>query len=238
VALANRVNIRGRVLVLALQAFLVGAGLGCGDPMLPSDYSGVPAATVGGNVLSDLPTIRNAREPAFSLEWLTGSGQSNPLVSQPLQFQRADRLHEWSIGVDQPAARARLDLTVAASDHVRFAVGKMVYFDDSLRDRRLDWKCVGVGCDQVKAVSAEFIVFVERPPTCQPIGGGPVRPRLAPGFHYYRFDEQGLREMNPGEPLSFVPTTGPLSASNPTEQLRAFAQYLIDRWRGTALEGC
>jgi hypothetical protein len=228
--------IRARVLVL-LGPPLWWA-LGCGDPMLPSDYSGPPAATVSGNVLSDLPELRNAEEPAFSLEWLTSSEQINPLVSQPLQFERSERHHEWNIGVEQPAARARLDLNPATSDHVRFAVGKMIYFDDSLRDRRLDWKCLGAGCDRVKAVSAEFIVFVERPPTCQPSGGGPLRARLAPGFHYYRFDEAGLREVAPGEPLSFVPTFKSLAESNPTPALLTFAKYLIERWRSIALTGC
>ena len=212
--------------------------LGCGDPMLPSDYSGPPAATVGGNVLGEQPALRNAREPAFTLEWLASNEQSNPLFSQPLQFARSDRHHEWNIGVEQPAARARLDLSLAASDDVRFAVGKMVYFDDGIRDGRLDWKCLGVGCDQVKAVSEEFIVFVERPPTCQPLGGGPVRARLTPGFHYYRLDQLELREVAPGEPLNFVPTTRSLADSNPTAALRAFATFLIDRWRGSTLEGC
>jgi hypothetical protein len=223
--------IRARVLVLLGPPMLW--ALGCGDAMLPSDYSGPPAATVSGNVLGDLPELRNAQEPAFSLEWLTSNEQINPLVSQPLQFERSDRHHEWNIGVEQPAARARLDL-----DHVRFAVGKMIYFDDGLRDRRLDWKCVGVGCDRVKAVSAEFIVFVERPPTCQPSGGGPLRPRLQPGFHYYRFDELGLREVSPTEPLSFVPTVRSLAESNPTPELRAFASFLIERWRSIAQLGC
>jgi hypothetical protein len=234
VAPANAISAR----VLVLLGPQVLWALGCGDPMLPSDYAGPPAATVSGNVLGELPELRNAQEPAFSLEWLTGSEQINPLVGQALQFERSDRHHEWNIGVEQPAARARLDLSQGASDHVRFAVGKMIYFDDGQRDRKLDWKCTGVGCDQVKAVSAEFIVFVERPPTCQPSEGGPLRPRLAPGFHYYRFDGAGLREMPPGEPLSFVPTVRPLAESNPTLELRAFANYLIERWRGTALQGC
>jgi hypothetical protein len=224
-----------RVIVLGLQ---VAWGLGCGDPMLPSDYSGPPAATVAGNVLGALPSLRNAQEPAFSLEWLTSAEQSNPLVSQPLQFERSDRHHEWNIGVEQPAARARLDLNPAASDHVRFAVGKMVYFDDGRRDGRLDWKCLGTGCDQIKAVSAEFIVFVERPPTCQPIGGGPLRARVLPGFHYYHLDQVGLREMGPGEALTFVPTVQSLADSNPTAELQRFAAYLINLWRGTAFSDC
>ncbi len=225
-----------RALVLGLQVLW---GLGCGDPMVPSDYSGPPAATVAGNVLGELPALRNAQEPAFSLEWLTTREPSDPLVSQPLQFERSDRHHEWNIGVEQPTARARLDLSLATSDDVRFAVGKMVYFDDGRNDGRLDWRCLGTtGCDQVKAVSAEFIVFVERAPTCQPIGGGPLRPRLSPGFHYYHLDQGLLRESTPGEPLTFVPTIRSLADSNPTNELRAFADYLIARWRGTALDGC
>jgi hypothetical protein len=205
--------------------------------MLPSDFVGPPAATVAGNVLG---TARFALNPAFSLEWLTeGSlnaiGQTGPLLGQPLQFERADREHDWNIGVELPATRARLSY---AADHVRFAVAKMVYFDDLLADRKLDWSCLGSSCDLVKAVSAEFIVFVEQPPTCLPSGGGPVRPRMAPGFHYYRLESTGLREINPGEPLTFVPTVQPLAESNPARELLEFANYLIDRWRGTALDGC
>jgi hypothetical protein len=229
------------VLVLGLQALW---GWGCGDPLLPSDYAGPPAATVAGNVLSELPGQRNAKQPAFSLEWLTavapvgGAIQSSSLLGQPLQFQRSPRDHEWNIGVERPAVQARLDLTYA-SDHVRFSVGKMVYFDDGVRDGRLDWGCVGPACDVVKAVSAEFIVFVERPPTCQPIGGGPTRPRLAPGFHYYRLDPLGaLLEVSPAEPLSFVPTMRTLAESAPAVELLEFARRLMDRWRGSALEGC
>jgi hypothetical protein len=227
--------IRGRSLVLGLSVL---SGSGCGDPMVPSDYSGPPAATVAGNVLGDLPELRNAQEPAFTMEWLGDDEQTNQLFSQPLQFARSDRHHEWNIGVEQPAARARIDLPLAASDHVRVAVGKMIYFDDGRRDRQLDWKCLGNDCDQVKAVSVEYVLFVERPPTCQPAAGGPLRARLSPGFHYYRLDQMGLREISPSEPFSFVPTYRSLADSNPALDLRAFADYLIERWRGLAFDRC
>jgi hypothetical protein len=206
--------------------------------MLPSDYAGPPAATVAGNVLGN---ERFAINPAFSLEWLTGGnlnavGQTTgPLLGQPLQFERAEREHDWNIGVELPASRARLSF---AADQVRFAVAKMVYFDDNVRDRRVDWACVGSGCDVVKAVSAEFVVFVEQPPTCMPTGGGPLRPRITPGFHYYRLEPTGLREISPGEPLTFVPTVRPLAESNPAGDLLEFATYLIERWRVTALDRC
>ncbi len=211
--------------------------------MLPSDYAGPPAATVGGNVLGD---ERFASNPAFSLEWLPrvnyASGlnslsQIGPLLGQSLQFERSEREHDWNIGVELPGNSARVDL-IFATDHVRFAVAKMIYFDDSVRDRRLDWSCQGAGCDVVKAVSAEFIVFVEQPPTCMPSGGGPLRPRIAPGFHYYRLEATGLREISPGEPLTFVPTSKPLSESDPTQDLIEFAAFLIDRWQRTAFDGC
>ena len=230
---------RGRVLVFALPAL---CGSGCGDPMLPSDYAGPPAATVAGNVLGEQPELRNAKQPAFSLEWLTAVGriggvalQSSALFGQPLQFQRSPRDHEWNIGVERPGVQARLD----ASDQVRFSVGKMVYFDDGVRDGRLDWKCVGSDCDVVKAVSAEFIVFVEHPPTCQPIGGGPTRARLAPGFHYYRLDPT-LREVSATEPLTFVPTVRSLADSAPAADLLEFARQLTLRWSVSAsgLEDC
>jgi hypothetical protein len=231
---------RSRALVLGLQVIWA---LGCGEPMLPSDYAGPPAETVVGNVLGEQPELRNAKQPAFSLEWLTEAApvsvplQSTALHGQPLQFQRSPRNHDWSIGVERPSPQARLDLSYA-SDHVRFAVGKMVYFDDGVPNGRLDWRCVGSQCDVIKAVSAEFIVFVERPPTCRPASGGPLRDRLSPGFHYYRLDPLGLREVSPGEPLSFVPTVRSLAESVPTENLRDFAVVLIERWRGSAFDGC
>jgi hypothetical protein len=209
--------------------------------MLPSDYAGPPAATVAVNVLGN---ERYASNPAFSLEWLMNVSGVSPaaqttgrLLGQPLQFQRSEREHDWNIGVELPAIRARLDLAFA-SDHVRFGVAKMVYFDDGQGDRRLDWDCQGAGCDVVKAVSAEFIVFVEQPPTCMPTGGGPIRPRIAPGFHYYRFESGSLREISPGEPLTFVPTVQPLADSNPTRALEEFATFLIERWQGAAFDRC
>jgi hypothetical protein len=213
--------------------------------LLPSDYAGPPASAVSGNVIAGLDVAKDAGRPRLSLEWLSdpqvmASGNAgNGLIGQPLSFQRSPKLqNDWEIGLHLPAEGAKwTDLSYGLTK-ARLGVGKIVYFDDRMADERLDWDCNGDGCDVVKSVSAEFVVFVETPPTCQSVTGGQRRTRVSRGYHYYRLTGGSIRELDSRDSLSFVVTNLTLPESDPTTVLRDFAAVLLYSWSGGPLGSC
>ena len=233
--------------------------------MLPSDYVGPPAAAVTGNVtLEGVSSAREAERPRLSLEWLSEQGLTpaggSPLVGQPLRFARSTKIqNDWDIGLETPIERAKLVVPGSQGGaRVRVAVGKMVYYDDRDADGRLDWSCQpgsGLGqiasaaaCDQVKAVSREFVafIFVEGAGTaCGPLGAraeSTTRQRLGPGYHYFRIQQslagQLLYELGPDESMSFSLGDRTLGESNPSEELRAFALMLLRLFSSGSLQPC
>lgn len=223
------VRLRPRGLTLTAVAVALG---GCGDAMLPSDFSGPPAGAVSGNVLARTGQS-DAERPRLSLEWLAPGS----LVGQPVSYQRSSKLqNDWDIGLDLPAEAAKFELVVGGR-RVRIGVAKMVYFDDRVADGRLDWSCRGPACDRVKAVSAQFVLYVDTPPYCQ-TEGRPAVPRLRAGYHYYAFEGGSLRPLGADEAMSFVLGDRSPGESDPTAELRAFAGALERAWSVSSLEGC
>lgn len=209
---------------------------GCGDPMLPSDYAGPPASAVRGTVAG---SSGDAERPHLALAWLAPDSivdQAMPLLGQSLSFQRSAGLHsDWDIGLAFPADAAKLNITVGERP-VRLAVAKMVYFDDRVADARLDWSCRAATCDVVKAVSAQFVVYIDAPPTCTTRTG--IRPRVSAGYHYYAHAAGSVRELAATESMSFTLIDRSVADSNPTTELRAFLGSLLWSWTLTAVDGC
>src|SRR5688572_11427680 len=153
---------------------LIGVGLGlgvpaCGDAMLPSDYTGKPAGEVLGNIVAGAPGAE-AQRPLLSIEWLTTldpeAAAPAALRGQLASLQRSTKLEvAWEIGLGVPTDDLQLEQELAQRN-VRFAVAKMVYFDDLVDDGRLDWSCVGGACDRVKSISGQYVVYVTSPPYC------------------------------------------------------------------------
>ncbi len=208
--------------------------------MLPSDFEGPPAANVGGTVTGS-PAAKDAGKPRLSMAWLVGMDEGSPaLVGQAVSYQRSAKLQsDWDIGLAAPTETARWSGAVGARQ-VRLAVGKMVYFDDRVADERLDWACQGAACDQVKAVSRQFVVFVEAPLYCQPREGIPARPKILAGYHYYSLDGAVARELGRDEAVSFDVQGGDraLVESNPTEELETFVHVLLRQWAANPISGC
>ena len=204
----------------------------CGDPMLPADFSGPPAAAVKGNVVPS-SSAREAVHPRMSLEWLDDLNLA--LVGQSLSYQRSEKLQtDWDIGLNLPQEAAKFERRIG-SRTVRIGVGKIVYFDDRDGDGKLDWTCQGARCDRVMSISDQFVLFVERPPYCQAFEGAPAKPRLAPGYHYYSAD---LRKLAPTEPISFTIIDRSPAETDPTGELQAFALYLLSLWQLSPTGGC
>jgi hypothetical protein len=205
----------------------------CGDPMLPSNYSGPPASAVTGNVVSSAGGSKDAKRPRLSLEWLDDLNVA--LVSQSLNYQRSTKLQtDWDIGLTLPEETAKFTARVG-NRSVRIGVGKIVYFDDRDNDGKLDWSCQGLLCDRVMAVSTEFVLFVERPPFCQT--GTKPKALLAAGYHYYSGASGGLREVPASDPLNFTIIDKVPAEAAPTAELQAFAKYLVYIW-GLNPDGC
>jgi hypothetical protein len=232
---------------------LVAAAAGCGDPMLPSDYAGPPAGAVSGNVFAWAPTDKVAKFPLLSLEWLGAldvpvevpvEAPRTILFSQSLRFVRSSRLeNDWDIDLVVPEQSALLERTFAAG-RFRFSVGKVVYFDDRTRDGRIDWTC-GSGqiqtlgsCDVIKAVSTEYVVYLESAPACRARVGALTKPEMGRGFHYFRLEGGLPRELAPDEPIGFAITDRSPVDSDPTRQLRLFAESLLTMWRFDTLGDC
>jgi hypothetical protein len=221
----------------------------CGDAMLPSNYVGPPAANVSGVVFFQNATITtDALRPQLSLEWLTTLGNASggsKLVGQPLRLKRSERIQsDWDIGLETPIDGVKLPAPGVASASsgagARLGVGKMIYFDDRDGDGRLDWSCTGLGrsCDQIKAVSREFVVFVEAPVCSRSLRGGATGDRLSAGYHYYRMDGLLLSELGKGESMSFVLGDRTLADSDPSDELRSFASLLFALIASNPLDPC
>jgi hypothetical protein len=208
---------------------------GCGDPMLPADFSGPPAAAVKGNVVGT-ETNEDAVHPRLSLEWL--DDMKLTLVGQSLSYQRSQKLQtDWDIGLAFPKETAKFDARVGARQ-VRIGVGKIVYFDDRDGNGKLDWTCDDVRCDRVMAISSQYVLYVEKPPYCQAFEGGAPKASLAAGYHYYSFEGGSLRKLTAADPMSFTIIDRMPAEIDPTVDLQAFAAYLVDLWRVNLNSGC
>jgi hypothetical protein len=183
---------------------------GCGDPVLPSDYAGPPAAAVSGNVVG-LTAIRpDVERPRMSLEWLVvgEAVTTGSLMGQALTFHRSDELqHDWDIGLRLPTENAKFNVPVdiGAGAGARIGVAKMVYFDDRNKIERIDWTCAGPTCNRVLAVSAQFVLFVEQPSYCQEPGKLVAREQMAAGYHYFSFNPSTrvMSELSSSESMAF-----------------------------------
>jgi hypothetical protein len=219
----------------------------CGDPMLPSDYVGPPAANVSGVIFSQSANITpDALRPQMSLEWLTGNtAGKTQLMGQPLRLKRSERIqNDWDIGLETPVDGAKLPalgVTSAGSGSgPRVGVGKMIYFDDRNGNGRLDWSCTGFAssCDQIKAVSREFVAFVDAPVACSKGLRGETGERYSAGYHYFRMDGQYLYKLHEGESMSFVLGDRTLAEGDPSAELRSFANMLLWLVAGGPLNPC
>lgn len=203
---------------------------------MPAEYAGPPADIALGTVLGTSGVPKDALRPRLSLEWLASLDEGASLLGQPLRFERSANLKsDWDIGLELPLERATFESPYGAGERPRVGVGKIVYFDDRVPDERLDWSCTGAGCDVAKAVSAEFVVFVARAPTCRSSTGSSVRSSITPGFHYFR---RVAEELEQGEALQFQVLDQAPKDIDPTEELRAFAQSILFHWGVLDFNGC
>jgi hypothetical protein len=209
---------------------------GCGDPVLPSDYSGPPAAAVSGNAIRG---IRDAERPRMSLVWL--GNEDATLMVQPLAFERSVKLqHDWDIRLFLPiegAAQYEVPVEAGAGGGARIGVAKIVYFDDRNHTDTLEWTCGGPTCDQVLAISDQYVLFVDRPSWCQEPGkAAHLRPT---GYHYYAFDTgtMVMRQLADTESMSFTLIDDKTQAdSRPTQDLVDFRTHIRRAWQ-TGLRG-
>jgi hypothetical protein len=216
---------------------------GCGDPVLPSDYAGTPAAAINGDVAGLTSIVRDAERPRMSLEWLVGDDTNGALTGQLLTFRRSSKLqHDWDIGLGWPREGAKFDLPVeaGAGAGARIGVGKIVYFDDRNNIDRVDWSCKGAGCNRVLAVSDQFVLYVDRPAYCQAVGKTMPEQRIGTGFHYLAFDAatKVMREIGPAAPLSFTTIDTAPADSMPAADLQRFRDQLERSWWSGPLGGC
>jgi hypothetical protein len=229
-------SVRTVVAGLGVGGALLGGG--CGDPLLPSDYAGPPAGAVAGNVLDKRGLLsKDVTRPGLSVEWLPDApaAADPPLVAQAVAYSRSMQLdHDWEIGLELPSAGTGLQEVPTGRPEVRFSVGKMVYFDDRVPDGRFDWTCSGSACDALKAVSQEFVVFVDVPPTCARDG----RALVAAGYHYYRLIGGTVTELGADDAMTFELSTTPLGEADLTSELRTFTTALVASWSLAALGGC
>jgi hypothetical protein len=236
--------------VLASRGCLLGLGVvaaaaGCGDPMLPADYQGPPASAISASAFQIAP-FKEARLPRMSLEWLTSldaSPGSTTLTGQPLRFTRSPAVDtDWDIGLDLPIEGARFErpLGTSAGSSVRIAVGKIIYYDDQDNDGRLTWNCRStINCDAPKAVSVEFVVYVDATARCAFGAGADPRRRVSAGYHYYQYQGGSIRELPADQPMSFFLADRSLAEYDPSEELRAFANVLLQAWTQALLTpGC
>ena len=232
-----------------LGAALFGASA-CGDALLPADYDGPAAAEVGGSVVRTTnASFTEASAPRFSIEWLQAAPngkdsleeeQDGRLYGQTVAFTRSAQLRkDWDLefAVPRPAAKIRLQLGAGSTE---LAIGKLVYFDDKNGDGRVNWGCARSDCDQVKAMSEEFVVFLDQPLTCtaSTLDGVEKRTRLSSGFHYFQWPGGSVKEVNVEDDLRFELADTPASWVDPTTSLQRFMQQLQRTYGASALGGC
>lgn len=214
----------------------------CGDPLLPADYQGPPAVAVGGSVVrAENVAYTEARDPRFSIEWLSAlQGEPSALLSQAVTFARSQHLRkDWDIGLDLPKNAAKINVRLGAAS-ANVAIGKLVYFDDKNGDRRLDWNCDESHCDQVKALGVEFVVYLDQPLSCpsKTVGGPEKKTRLTSGFHYFVLEGTTLIETAQDADLRFDLTDTPAAQANPTAALLRFLQQFQRLYGLGPLTGC
>ena len=237
-------------MVHAGEQFLAACGLvlfgttACGDVLLPADYQGPPATAVGGSVVrTENAAFTEATAPRFSVEWLSDSkdlSTGNFLLSQPVSFTRSQQLQkDWDLGLDLPKNAAKIALNLGAIN-ANMAVGKLIYFDDKDGNQRLDWNCSSSDCDQVKAISSEFVLYLEQPIACPSKGGGTSEKkiRLGSGFHYFQFSGSALLEVARNADLRFDLTETPSAWADPTATLQRFAQHFQRNYVSGMFSGC
>lgn len=224
---------------LAGTALWMGLCGGCGDALLPSDFEGPPAAEVSGNVVSADGSLPDASRPKLSMVWLGSlDGASTSLFAQNVAFKRSSRLErDWDIGLGTPPDDMRLELPME-SRATRVAVGKLVYFDDVVSDGRLDWTCTGTRCDRVKAVSDEFVVYLDGALMCDAADGRPARVKVGAGYHYYALEDGRARELGTNVGFTFAVADRTPAVADPTSELRSFADALVRSWDLQLLAGC
>ena len=217
---------------------------GCGDPVLPSDYVGPPAAAVSGNVVGLVSIRPDVERPRMSLEWLVGNvATAGSLMGQALTFRRSDELqHDWDIGLWLPTEGAKFDVPVdaGAGSGARIAVAKMVYFDDRNKTDRIDWTCAGPSCNRILAVSAQFVLFVEQPSYCQEPGKLVARPRMTAGYHYFSFNPSTrvMTEQSPSDSMRFDIVDKAPADSLLVGDLLDFTEQLWRNWHLGSLRDC
>jgi hypothetical protein len=212
------------------------SAMGCGDPMLPSDYSGLPAVEVTGTVVQPSGASPAAERPRLSMEWLDSSGTS--LIGQSISFQRSTKLErDWDIGLLLPADTVKIERAVGTRA-VRIAVGKLVYYDDRDRSEHIEWSCRGSGCDRVMAVSAQYVLFVDKPPYCITLEGTGLKTRMSSGYHYFTLSNNTFREVAATDPMSFTITDLAPPDGDPTAMLQVFANTLFRFWINNLNPGC
>lgn len=215
----------------------------CGDALLPADYQGPPAAEVGGSVVRQGNiSYTEAGTPRFSVEWLNATeaeSSGTPLLSQTVSFTRSQHLQkDWDLGIDLPKGAAQIRINFGTNS-AKVAIGKLVYFDDKDGDRQLDWNCTRPQCDQVKALSAEFVVFLDQPLTCAgKTPGANKKTRFAGGFHYFRLEGTSVQEISADLDLQFELSDTPAAWANPTAQLQRFALQFQRAYSLGELSGC
>jgi hypothetical protein len=230
----------------------------CGDALLPSDYSGPPTASVNGDVVASRDGSRkDADRPQLSLEWLTTLAEAerpggdraqarsgDALAGQLVTFSRSPKLAtDWEIGLASPRDDVKLSLPVAASavmpSNVHVGIAKLVYFDDRIPDARLDWSCATHSCDEVKAVSDEFVVYLDRPLACSSSPEHRLHPAFAAGYHYFAVDAGGgVRKLSADDPLHFTVADRTPIDGDPTRALRDFAPLLKRTFALALIDHC
>ncbi len=217
----------------------------CGDPLLPSDYAGPPEATVTGTVFRPDPSqpvsvVEPFTKPLLTIEWLDGRvkpGQAGrTLIGQRVDYRRAHSIEtDWELHLATPVEDARFT-PAFDSQGVRVAVGKMVYFDDRVADDLLDWTCNTSRCDIVRSISAQFVVYVDRPPVCTEMATehsvAPATSKISRGYHYFQYHATSgmVEERASHQPLSFHLVNLTPAQADLTEELRSFTQLLLARW--------
>jgi len=228
-----------------LVGFLSTGALGCGDALLPAQYSGPPEAEVSGVVFLDDGMHQPARVPKLSLQWLTTQTRQaglSALTEQQISFERSAAVEQdWDIDLSRPTQTARTEVP-PEHDNVQMLVGKIVYFDDANDDSMLSWRCRDAQCDRAVSVGEEYIVYVIEPVVCQSANtGGPARRvvRLTPGFHYFRYSGNIPEKIEPKDGVRFlVENQGAPSESQLVGDLQTFTDRLLFNFSLDALGDC
>ncbi len=184
----------------------------------------------------------DAETPRLSLVWLTElDGSDSPaFVTQPVAFARSQQLRkDWDIGIGTPLESAKIRLPLGSSGS-RLAIGQLVYFDDRDADGQFGWGCEGLRCDQIKAISSEFVVYLDTPLTCQSQSalGTETKTHLGSGFHSFTSNGSGFEERPLSGDLQFVLHEAAPVWADSLAALRSFVQQLTRAYQLNALGGC